>query len=76
MASTNGDRRVHAEHPDGTQVVRYDKAGKWYVERAGDPRQAVTIAQAVREALRPSMRVRLGVPGGATFDRLYSGAWQ
>lgn len=62
------DRSVHASHSDGTEVVRYDRAGKWYIERASDPRIAVGLRRAVREALRSGMSVYLGLPGGTMFD--------
>lgn len=45
------DRRVHATYP-GMEIVRYNRAGKWYLEPT-DPRlrrQHVGIGDAVRSA--------------------------
>jgi len=78
---TLADRRVHASAP-GIEVVRYDKAGKWYVEIAanyGRPgllaeRIHVSVTEAAEAARniarRPSGEVHLGLHGGTTFDRL------
>lgn len=63
------DRRVHASHPDGTEVVRYDRAGRWAIEYPGHPRTPVTLHWAVREALRDGMEVRFNTVGGSAFDR-------
>lgn len=62
-----GDRRVHARMPNGVEVVRYDRAGKWYEESEGQ-RKHIGINQAVDDALLPGAYVFLGVPGGQTFD--------
>lgn len=69
------DRTVHARFATGLEVVRYDRAGRWYFEKEGEKRQRVTIQQAVslvRDALRekePSVEVFTGKPGGGAFDR-------
>lgn len=70
------DRTVHASHPDGRQIVRYDRAGKWWLEH--DPplmRPARHIG--VREAARIALQLEeeggtiiMGRPGGNAFDRL------
>jgi hypothetical protein len=66
------DRRVHAAYP-GMEIVRYDRAGKWYLEPT-DPslkRQAVSIDDAVRSALwglDHDGLIFFGKPGGAAFD--------
>lgn len=66
------DRRVHAEGPNGCfAVVRYELAGKWYVEDPAGRRRRVSLAEAAEEALlaRNSGGILLtGVPGGAAFD--------
>lgn len=70
-----GDRRVHAWY-DGMHVVRYERAGKWYLEPLNKtlPRQQVTVAEAARMAIwgRAFARgaIKFGIPGGSTFDRL------
>jgi hypothetical protein len=68
------DRTVHAVTAGGGEIVRYDRAGKWYHEHAGDPRErrAVTFAEAVRIATLPDSTVRRGLPGGARFDKATS----
>ena len=68
------DRTVHAFGPD-LEVVRYDRAGKWYIEPKDKtlPRQAVTIAEAVNMALwlrDDNGTLRLGQQGGARFDAM------
>ena len=60
------------------EIVRYDKAGKWYLEPT-DPalkRQTVTVREAAMQARECCHRVgivRFGLPGGATFDRIARG---
>ena len=62
------DRRVHAER-FGLQLVRYNKAGKWYVEGAGK-RTPVTLRQAVGVAETWGVEaIKFGVPGGGAFER-------
>lgn len=62
------DRTVHARTRLGNEVVRYDRAGKWYVESSSLPRQRLTLAQAVKMALAPGAEVYFGRPGGGRFD--------
>lgn len=68
------DRTVHARLSNGTEIVRYDRAGKWYAEAPSKkriPRQLLTITQAVEMALAdPGTEVLMGRPGGAKFDAL------
>lgn len=70
------DGTVHAEGVDGTQVVRYDKAGKWWIEyqphmlRSARP---VSISEAVAVALdceRDGGVIHLCRSGGRAFDRM------
>lgn len=67
------DRRVHAT---GTyiEVVRYDRAGKWYIEdrhRGGRERVSLALAVQIARSLRKAGgKVHLGLPGGGAFDRL------
>lgn len=68
------DRTVHAENDD-IEVVRYDRAGKWFVEtkrpRSLIPARPVTLAEAVRVALNCRDRggaIHLRRPGGTRFD--------
>ena len=71
------DRRVHAS--DGrVEVVRYEKAGKWYIEIPADDRHPfervhVGVSRAAQEAIILEDRggmIHLGIPGGKTFDDL------
>ncbi len=62
------DRTVHAV-VQGMEVVRYDRAGRWYGESlATTQRGALTLTQAVAPAKQPGARVLLGLPGGGAFD--------
>ena len=69
------DRTVHARYP-GMEIVRYDRAGKWYLEPVAAPlrRQQVTLrvaaAQAVWGANNKGGVVLFGRPGGLRFDAL------
>jgi hypothetical protein len=76
------DRRVHARLHRG-EIVRYDRAGKWFVEmpenwgRRGLPaeRIPVTIEEAAERARAwrdAGGFVFAGVPGGAAFDKRVS----
>jgi len=62
------DRTVHARTSDGGEVVRYDRAGKWYVEWPGRmrPRRLVTLREAVELAV--AGQPLLGQAGGKSFD--------
>lgn len=62
------DRTVHASN-SANEIVRYDRAGKWYLEPKVDlPRAHITLAQAVTFALDPSMSIHWGKPGGGAFE--------
>lgn len=69
------DRRVHARYTD-MEIVRYDRAGKWYLEPTipGLKRQHVTISDAARAArwgiANADGSHTPGIPGGGAFDRL------
>lgn len=68
------DRRVHAEDPIH-EVVRYERAGAWYLEnRSGTGgRERLTVGEAAGYAKameRAGGRVHRGLPGGSAFDRL------
>lgn len=55
---SNPDRTVHAEFPGLEEVVRYDRAGKWYIELpAAAARTAVArAASATVNAVRRFMK--------------------
>lgn len=65
------DRTVHAEN-DQVAIVRYDRAGKWYMEpkQPGRSRRHVGVGSAAAEAAKtPDMTIHFGLPGGQAFDR-------
>lgn len=70
------DRRVHASHYEGEEIVRYERAGKWYIElvepsQHAPARKHVGIGEAVTRALEIRLMggtVHFGVPGGSAFD--------
>lgn len=93
-----GERTVHAHfgHSDAsvkyggsvpTEVVRYARARRWYVERDGQSKP-VSVEEAAREAadgvalewtsrwgvVERRADVAFGLPGGALFDRLVAEA--
>lgn len=72
------DRMVHAERGD-EKIVRYDRAGKWYIEyepanlrpcrRVRVDHAALRAVQLLREG--EGTTVNLGLPGGSVFDRYF-----
>lgn len=66
------DRTVHAIHPDGAAIVRYDRAGKWFLEELFGRRHRLQIPTAVDAAVRwvrhEGGTIRYGLPGGTVFD--------
>ena len=66
---STADRQVHARG-NGCEIVRYARAGKWYMERVdGSPnRYQMVLASAVGMALGHGMEIIFGVPGGQQFD--------
>lgn len=68
------DRTVHAEDAD-YQLVRYDRAGKWWVEPKYSgglvPARRVSLAEAVQAAWTMSANggyIHLRLPGDQSFD--------
>lgn len=64
------DRRVHATTAESAEIVRYDRAGKWYVERPDGTRRQLTVQEAVSLATAPGARRYPGQHGGERFDHL------
>lgn len=61
------DRIVHGLTETGAEIVRYERAGKWYVEPTdGSKRTAVTIARAAE--LASAGRVFPNRAGGQAFN--------
>jgi hypothetical protein len=64
------DRTVHATTRDGWEIVRYDRASKWYIEHpVRRQRFAVPLGTAVHHATEEGATTYLGRPGGKRFDR-------
>ena len=57
------DRTVHGLTVDGDEIVRYERAGKWWVEPKAGKRRPVKLAEAAE----------LAVAGTAFLDR-FSGS--
>lgn len=61
------DRTVHGTTTDGAEIVRYERAGKWFVEPVdGGKRRGISLDEAAKLAL--SGQVFLGRAGGLRFD--------
>lgn len=69
MARHADDRTVHVTLRDGREVVRYDRAGQWYIEHPGGRRFRLLLADAVSWALDTGAQWHEGRPGGLLFDR-------
>jgi hypothetical protein len=67
-----GDRTVHVTinlAGDQIEIVRYDRAGKWWLERATGYRRRLSLADAVAYAKESSNVIwHEGAPGGRMFD--------
>ncbi len=66
----SGDRTVHAEGV-AAEVVRYNRAGKWYIEPKDKTkkRRHVKIKEAA-EFAAVAAEVHFGLSGGGSFDAL------
>lgn len=65
------DRRVHGRTADGGEIVRYDRAGKWYIEyesRSLRPCRRVGVLEAARLASEVGASAVRGISGGTRFD--------
>jgi hypothetical protein len=63
------DRQILARLSDGAEVVRYQKAGKLFIEK-GDDRQLVLLDAAVKVVKADKdAEIFTGRPGGGAFDR-------
>jgi len=66
MAKTP-ERTVHGYDENGAEIVRYERAGKWYLEPTdGGRRRAVTLTEAARLAI--AGRVLPNRAGGLAFN--------
>jgi hypothetical protein len=73
--NTRDDRTVHAVTYKGVEIVRYDRAGKWYIEWPDEVRgvgarmrSQATLSAAAKMAVEYGQRIIFGLPGGAAFD--------
>lgn len=66
------DRTVHGLTALGNEIVRYDRAGKWYVESINGKRWQVTVKEAALAARNGT--AFLGRTGGTLFDKRVSDA--
>lgn len=66
----SGDRTVHAKTEDG-EIVRYDRAGKWYIEWDNGERTQITVKEAANWVVivADDATINFGLPGGSAFDR-------
>ena len=64
--SVSTDRTVHGQTWDGEKIVRYDRGGKWYVEKKDGTRKRVGVKEAA--SLAAMGDAYLGKPGGGAFD--------
>lgn len=75
MTGRDDTRTVHARY-DGMEIVRYDRAGKWYLEptRPSLKRQHVSIMEAAQAAHWGIENANgIWIPrlrGGGTFDAI------
>lgn len=65
----DSDRTVHGRTREGYEVVRYSRAGKWFIETSSDTRQLVTMKVAAKLTAHGGTHVQ-GLPGGQSFDRV------
>lgn len=62
------NRTVHGVSANGADIVRYDRAGKWYLEPRNAFHSRLTVAEAAGHAALGVHRP--GLPGGQAFDSL------
>lgn len=74
-AAGDHDRTVHArqaDYPHEWEIVRYERAGKWFIEyKHGSliPCRHIGVGEAARLAVEAGAFVYFNRPGGAVFDR-------
>lgn len=62
------DRSVHGKTVTGAEVVRYDRAGKWYVEPLAGNRQRLSVQEAVDLVTMEGAEWYPSRQGGQQFD--------
>jgi hypothetical protein len=71
VPSDRSDRTVHASNHEA-EIVRYDRAGKWYIEYRGGARARLSLQEAAacaRHLYNQGGVILAGQPGGRAFDR-------
>jgi hypothetical protein len=63
----SGDRTVHGRTRTGSEIVRYDRAGRWWLEAPGK-RLPLNVHFAADLAAKHEFFP--GLPGGRRFDAL------
>lgn len=68
---SESDRTVHAVCADGREIVRYNRAGKWWIEHTSGrvPLRLQSAAEIAAVTTRFGGEVRFGLPGGMAFDK-------
>jgi hypothetical protein len=69
-------RQVHARFPNGTELTRYDRQGKWFIETINAHRDQVLLSDAIRLGRRcreEGGEIFYGLPGGQEFDKAVRG---
>lgn len=64
---TSLERIVHGTTAEGHEIVRYDRAGKWFVEKADGSRRRVSVKRAAELATAPGAQAFEGRYGGRLF---------
>jgi hypothetical protein len=67
------DRTVHGtigRGEDRTEIVRYDRAGKWYIEKKGTKRKQVSVTQAAQLLVSMNGHWYPNRPGSGRFDTI------
>lgn len=66
MSLSIWDRTVHGTDATGAEIVRYNRARKWYIEPKGGKRRQVSLTEAAQAAA--DGKAPLGRYGGTAFD--------
>ena len=73
------DRQVHARLTDGAEIVRYERAGKYYYEGLDTYglryRRLLHTMKEARQFITSKDEWIPGVPGGSAFDRMMKEQW-
>lgn len=62
------DRTVHGVTGNGWEIVRYERAGKWYAEHPNDAPRWLTVTDAACNLAEEDAAWFEGKPGGQKLD--------